>query len=363
MRTLLVRYAAWVRATVCVACLVLGSLVVPAGRMADQRWVTIPAMLALAAWNALAVRRATRAVIAADTALLCLAAVTQQWTVPDWAAADSTGWILAVLTVAGVTLQWFTRPWTGALGVAAFLAAYLTGAFWAVGAAELDRIFMLLWLVPQALLSRICVELLLAAARRADAVDAEQQAARIAAAVNAARRADEREQQALLHDTVAATLLMVGVGAVEEPSGWLAEQAGRDLKVLDHAAAPPPDDLAELLRQEISRSTVRVTHDHLPELLLQPDRAAAIAGSVREALTNVRRHSGTDEASLTVGTSPLRITIADRGRGFTPPASPSPYRRGITGSIRARVEAAGGRADVTSEPGRGTVVALEWPDD
>src|SRR5205814_5835488 len=103
------------------------------------------------------------------------------------------------------------------------------GAWLAIGTAETHRLALVFWVVWAGLLSRGCYRLLLSAGRRADALLAERERHRSALAVSTARRADEREQQALLHDTVAATLLMVGLGAVPRPRSWLAEQASRDL--------------------------------------------------------------------------------------------------------------------------------------
>ena len=53
-------------------------------------------------------------------------------------------------------------------------------------------------------------------------------------------------------------------------------------------------------------------------------------------------------------------TISDDGQGFCDEA-PAVHRRGISGSIVARTEGAGGRATVTSSPGKGTTVRLEFP--
>ena len=361
VRALLLGYASLVRAVVTVACLLLGLLVVPGA----HPWPAVTGMLALLGWTVayavFAARSPSPWLAGIDVALLCTAAITQQWTVPPRASEDSTGWVLAVMTVTAVTLQWFTTTRAGAGSVLAFIGAYLAGAFWAVGDAEFHRLTMLLWLIPQATLSRICAIGLTTAARRSDRLAAEQERERIAATVNAARRADEREQQALLHDTVAATLLMVGVGAVAASSPWLRDQAARDLRVLRQTSPPAPTDLAELLRQEIGRSPVRVGHRTLPRLRVPAAVAAAIAGAVREALTNVFRHAGVDEASLSVELDPLRITITDAGAGFHP-ESVTPHRRGIASSIVARTAAGGGRAGVSSAPGRGTTVTLEFPD-
>lgn len=359
MRMLLRRFAGGVRGTAPVACLLLGLIVVP-----GRSWPAVAGMLALAAWSvgyaAVIVRSTPTVLVILDLAVLAGAALTQQWTVPERAAADSTGWVLAILTVAVVTLQWFTATATGLLGSLALVVAYLGGAWWAVGAAETQRLTMVMWLIPQAILSRACVIAVVSAARRLDLIRAAQEQERVAVTVNAARRRDEQEYQALVHDTVAATLLMVGVGAVQGTPGWLRDQAAEDLRVLAGNLPQPPTELAALLRQEIARSPVRVACGSLPSTRLPEEVAAAIAGSVREALANVHRHSGVDRATMSAEVDPLRVRVADTGCGFRSDSGRSSHRRGISTSILARTAAAGGRAEVASAPGRGTVVTLEW---
>jgi histidine kinase/DNA gyrase B/HSP90-like ATPase len=359
MRMLLRRFAGGVRSTAPVICLLLGLIVLP-----GRPWPAVAGMLLLAAWSVgyavVLVRWSPTSLVILDLAVLGGAALTQRWTVPERAAADSTSWVLAILTVAVVTLQWFTEPTTGMIGSLTLLGAYLGGAWWAVGSAEVHRLTMVLWLIPQAILSRACVIAVVAAARRLDLIGAAREQERVAANVNAARRRDEHEYQALVHDTVAATLLMVGVGAVQGTPGWLRDQAAEDLRVLSGNLPKPPTDLTALLHQEIARSPVRVAYESLPSVRLSDEVAVAIAGGVREALTNVHRHSGVDRATMSAETDPLRIRVSDAGRGFRPESDRSAHRRGISTSILARTAAAGGHAEVASAPGRGTVVTLEW---
>jgi len=56
----------------------------------------------------------------------------------------------------------------------------------------------------------------------------------------------------------------------------------------------------------------------------------------------------------------VRVDIVDTGCGFDADRV-STHRRGVAGSIVARMAAVGGRATVRSAPGAGTVVQLEWP--
>jgi len=88
----------------------------------------------------------------------------------------------------------------------------------------------------------------------------------------------------------------------------------------------------------------------------------SVAASVAEALRNVARHAGVDEAEVSVQGGPgwATIEVRDQGRGFDP-RSASPAPRGIRESISGRMIAAGGTGVVNSVPGHGTTVVLRWP--
>jgi signal transduction histidine kinase len=55
---------------------------------------------------------------------------------------------------------------------------------------------------------------------------------------------------------------------------------------------------------------------------------------------------------------PTAVYVRDRGRGFDP-AAVAPDRRGLSESIRGRMERVDGTANVTSSPGEGTEVELQ----
>jgi len=86
---------------------------------------------------------------------------------------------------------------------------------------------------------------------------------------------------------------------------------------------------------------------------------------VQEALTNVRKHSGAEEAELSVAAANglVQIAVRDSGRGFEPAGAGAADGRARFGLevMRERVESVGGRLRVESEPGRGTLVAFEVP--
>lgn len=86
---------------------------------------------------------------------------------------------------------------------------------------------------------------------------------------------------------------------------------------------------------------------------------------VQEAFTNVRKHSGADQVELVVSTADhaVRISVRDHGCGFRPEAPRRDDGRSHYGLeiMRERIESIGGSLHIDSEPGRGTLVALDVP--
>jgi signal transduction histidine kinase len=93
------------------------------------------------------------------------------------------------------------------------------------------------------------------------------------------------------------------------------------------------------------------------------DVAGALAGAVQEALNNVRRHAGTDRATVRLHGDPtaLQVEIADEGKGFD--GTSGATRRGLRESVHGRMNRIGGTAEITSAEGAGTVVRLTWQAD
>lgn len=295
--------------------------------------------------------------VALDVAVLLGLCVSVFWT--DAVATTNFGWLRLLVTFACVTWQWHTTPMTGA--VAALVAgggmiAIFTAAGLPVDAAQA-------WVLMMAAMSRVAWVLVTRAAERADRMAAATERARRESAVAAAERAEERELANSLHDTAATTLLMVGTGQVPAGASWLAPQARRDLARLrssDGGSPPGRVDLVELLRADSTAGHLTVGFDAPPRLPLPFDVATAIAGAVREALNNVRRHAGTDQATVRLHGDPtaLRIEVADEGRGFVVDAGAA--RRGLRESVHGRMSRIGGTASITSAEGSGTVVRLTW---
>jgi signal transduction histidine kinase len=81
----------------------------------------------------------------------------------------------------------------------------------------------------------------------------------------------------------------------------------------------------------------------------------------QEALANVVKHARASSATVHIAANENTVTIdvSDDGRGFDP-AAVGPEHFGLR-SMRGRVADLGGRLEITSAPGRGTVLRVEVP--
>lgn len=120
--------------------------------------------------------------------------------------------------------------------------------------------------------------------------------------------------------------------------------------------APPLDPSLRRLTAGIPGLKVAVHVDH--GVSVDSDRIIVILRSVQEAMTNILRHSGADEATVIVRADgdDVLVTVSDRGQG----AESIVAGNGLTG-MRERFEALGGRLDVASAPGRGLTLTGRLP--
>ncbi len=103
---------------------------------------------------------------------------------------------------------------------------------------------------------------------------------------------------------------------------------------------------------------VEISSNGSENMLPTPQREV-VYQVVREALTNVRRHSGSAicRVRMAFAARPFLIEVADEGRGF----KSTPTRGyGLVG-MRERAAGIGGRLEVVSTEGRGTTVFLFGP--
>jgi signal transduction histidine kinase len=96
-------------------------------------------------------------------------------------------------------------------------------------------------------------------------------------------------------------------------------------------------------------------------LPLRPEVEEQLYRLGQEALANVVKHARAGSASVHIaaGDDTVSIAVSDDGRGFDP-AAVGREHFGLR-SMRGRVADLGGRLEVTSKPGRGTVLRVQVP--
>lgn len=241
---------------------------------------------------------------------------------------------------------------------AAIACAYAYGGAAVAGWDRLGDITALYYFALQWITAALIRLMLLRVATEVDRVRGERQSAELDQQVTEAVREAEREQLALLHDTAASTLLMVGQGAAMPPDR-LAAQANRDLELLRNGPWTPPPQRLELvaeLHRAVEHLITPVAVEGIPEVWLRGDLATAVVSAAREAMNNVDRHARATALTIIVG--PEMLTLRDNGIGFDIHRPRTGH--GITVSIVGRMRRAGGDAEVTSTPGVGTVTRLSW---
>jgi signal transduction histidine kinase len=186
-----------------------------------------------------------------------------------------------------------------------------------------------------------------------------------------------------LHDEAGQLLASVylALDELDRESPGTVQQAARirellgriegELRRLSHELRPTIlDDLGLMpalgvLADGLSKRTgIRVEVDGDPEERFQPQIETAVYRVAQEALSNIARHAHATQAAIEVasGADMLSCTIQDDGKGFEPDALRASNRWGLgLIGMRERIGALGGRLQITSAPGRGTLVAATIP--
>ncbi|MCW2689759.1 MAG: histidine kinase [Mycobacterium sp.] len=209
----------------------------------------------------------------------------------------------------------------------------------------------------QAAITAVIRVMLLRLAAAADRARADREAAEVNKQVADAVRDYDREQLALLHDTAASTLLLVGKGTPLPPER-LAAQATRDLQLLAEGPqiSTPPIELVAALRQHAAHVRTPLRFAGRDEVWLDGETGKAVVAAAREAMTNVDRHARATWMYVAVGAR--YVVVSDDGLGFAPGEATAGH--GIADSITARMQRAGCQVDIRSAPGCGTSVELSW---
>ena len=117
----------------------------------------------------------------------------------------------------------------------------------------------------------------------------------------------------------------------------------------------------EILAKEFADRSGIVVDTGVEDVALDAAAQLTVYRLVQEALTNIGKYAEATEVSVTVRSYPghAEVDVKDNGKGFdTTHLKPSTH--GLAG-MRHRVEAAGGRLSVRSQPGQGTQVSASLP--
>jgi anti-sigma regulatory factor (Ser/Thr protein kinase) len=187
-------------------------------------------------------------------------------------------------------------------------------------------------------------------------------------------RAREEEREWLrghLHDTALQILEFIagdgfGTGLSASQISTLAGGAAHDL----HRWIDGGDEQAEAeLLPELEQVTAEARLlDPRVELVVghigtppTSEQVAALAGAVREAVTNARKHSQATHVIVRVETGSdgrTAVTVTDDGVGIDPELVANATGLGVKGSIVGRMKRVGGHASLEDAPGGGTLVTL-----
>ncbi|MCY1270366.1 hypothetical protein D9M68_252770 [compost metagenome] len=152
-----------------------------------------------------------------------------------------------------------------------------------------------------------------------------------------------------------------------------AQDALREIRNLSSGLALPEITeltLAEVLtlaaqrHEQRTQSRVAVQLGELPDEL-PPLHKVALYRFVEEALNNAFRHADAQGQRLSAShvDGLLEVTVEDRGTGFTPetgvPAGRGRSPLGLVG-MRYRIESLGGTFQISSQPGNGTRVSVQF---
>jgi signal transduction histidine kinase len=210
------------------------------------------------------------------------------------------------------------------------------------------------------------------------------------ASVTAAQEEERKRLARELHDETIQSLIALGhrIEMVQKALGRDPEQARRRLTELSQLAADTQQEVRrfsralrplyledlgfvpalEMLAQETEREhdlSVSVELEG-PIRRLAPDLELTAYRIAQEGLNNVVRHARAQQAWLiiTFTANELVLNIQDDGRGFSPPVNPAELAHeghfGLMG-LHERALLFGGRLQVCSKPGEGTVLEVCLP--
>ncbi|MGW4073269.1 sensor histidine kinase [Streptomyces asiaticus] len=272
---------------------------------------------------------------------------------------------LLMATVGGgqeakVLKQWTVTTWPAAFGIAVLGVVLLMLGAYALGVVAGARTGLTRLLIAprEAELATKVVELTRSRLRLVDAFEAE-------------RRRIERDLHDGAQQRLVGLTMTLGLARLDAPPGPVADQLARAQEEADTVLA----ELRELIRgihpkvlsdhglpaavaDAADRSAIPVDVDLALSGRLPQAVEAAAYFVVREALTNVARHSGASRAEVSGGhrDGRLFLQVRDDGRG----GADARAGTGLTG-LADRVSALDGRISLSSPPGGPTLLRVEIP--
>lgn len=156
--------------------------------------------------------------------------------------------------------------------------------------------------------------------------------------------------------------------AIDQLDETIADIRGTVRKLRSSEPEPPESPEPETDLAESARAEVRIAGELLgypPTLELSgefsdipAERADHVRAALREALSNVVRHSGASETRVTLkrDAKSVRLRVRDNGCGVPQDVA----KRGLR-HLSERAEGAGGEFTINSSPSMGTLVAFDLP--
>lgn len=318
--------------------------------------------------------------------------------------ASFVGWNLRLFALSYVTVVTFglitwpaawpaevvatSSPWLWmTLGVAAICLAVTTGTGWGFAYAIASGLLFatvrmtpsgqnasllgafqdMIVLVMNASVVIVALGVVSSAFKQLDEAEAASRKEATDAAIEEALLDERHRLDGIVHDEVMTTLVSA---AHHTNDPHVAQQAQKAVGRLAQAEQPTEarlpvtgDQLTWLVTDVVSALVPQARFTSQLHNLAVPQPVASTLGMVvREVALNVAKHSGAEHVEVTL-TSPepgaVVIAIADDGVGFVPEQVPK-RRLGLQVSVVYRMWAIGGRAEILSSPGSGTVVNLTW---
>ncbi|HEY2792915.1 MAG TPA: PspC domain-containing protein [Micromonosporaceae bacterium] len=181
------------------------------------------------------------------------------------------------------------------------------------------------------------------------------------------RESERAELAAMIHDQVLHTLALIQRNS-GDPKAVTRLARGQE-RTLRNWLYKPTGVASETFAAAVEQAVAEVedTYAIAVESVVvgearMGDGLGALVAAAREAMVNAARHAEVDTVSLYAEVEPEQVSVfvRDRGVGFDM-SGVQDDRHGVRGSIVARMERHGGRAEIRTEIGDGTEVRLFMP--